>query len=334
MEKKNNFLVRFLDYVRDLFEHMSPSLFALMATMLPYLSPLPIAIFTSANATRYLEFDPVVSGIFVFVLEALGLWVTSVLVDSVIEFIRSRNSKTGVMILIFGAVTGVYITILINLNVSLETSDPTKVISPAYTRVITLISIIPLLTGFMNGWHKAKLENEKRDALANEEKKIQDEKLRLENKADADLRAEAEHKRLMEKERLASEERIRKAELRAQREASNSFKNPLQNSQMFEATTSKSTSKTASQEGNEATPASKFEAVSNFVDNFLKQNNALPKTKPLMDEFGMSQSGAYYMMVRYIVANGEALLANGIITQEALTKSKTAYDKMPKGSKK
>jgi hypothetical protein len=323
METKNNFLVTVLDYVRDLFEHMSPSLFALMATMLPYLSPLPIAFFTASNATHYLGFTPAISGIFVFVLEALGLWVTSVLVDSVLEFIRSRNSKTGVMILIFGLVTAVYITILINLNVSLETADPTKTVSPAYTRIITLISFIPLLTGFMNGWHKAKLDNEKRMELSKVETRLQSE-----------TQSETEHRRKMELAKLQSDERIKRAELRAQGKASNSFKNPLQNSQVFEANTSKVTSKNASQEGNEASPASKFEAVTVFIEDFLKHNNALPKTKPLMENFGMSQSGAYYMMVRYIVANGEGLVANGIITREALDKSLTAYDKMPKGSKK
>jgi len=189
--EKNNWISIGLDYVKDLFEHMSPSLFALMATLLPYLSPLPIAIFTAGNATRYLGFTPIVSGIFVFVLECLGLWVTSVLVDSVIEFIRSRNLKTGIMIIIFGAVTGVYISILINLNVNLELSDKTKVIDGTYTRVITLISFIPLLTGFMNGWHKAKLEGRKeQDKLEKRREHVEsvirqqqrDEFLALENK--------------------------------------------------------------------------------------------------------------------------------------------------------
>lgn len=197
MNNEKNPLVRLFDFIRDLFEHMSPSLFALMATLLPYLSPLPISSFTVGNATRYLGFTPTISGIFVFVLEALGLWVTSVLVDSIIEFIRSRNSKTFIMILVFGAVTSVYITILINLNVNLEMSDNTKALTPTYRTVVTLISIIPLLTGFMNGWYKAKLDNKKAEEEA-QKKKEQDSRS-AEERAREDARIASKEK---QRERL------------------------------------------------------------------------------------------------------------------------------------
>lgn len=321
MNSKNNFLVQLLDFTRELFEHMSPSLFALLSTIIPYLSPLPIAFFTASNATRYLGFTPTISGIFVFVLESLGLWVTSVLVDSVLEFIRSRNSKTGIMILIFGAVTGVYIAILISLNVSLESADPTKVMSPAYTKVITLISFIPLLTGFMNGWHKAKLDNDKRMELSKIESRLQNES-----------QSEKEHARKMEMERLKSEERIRKAELRGQRSSGKPLQE-LNRSFNFEVSASKNSSESLQSSLGKDKKVKFVEATANFIEAFLKQNSRMPKLTDITENLGGSESNAYYAVVEYIVRNGEGLVSSGIVSQEKLDKAIVAWDKKNKNKK-
>ena len=184
MQNKNYNFIDKLDKATEFFEHLSPSLFSLMATILPYFSPLPIATLTAVNAQSYLGFTPTISGIFVFVLECLGLWVTTVLVDTIVEAIRSRNAKTFLMVAILSLVVLVYIVILINLNVSLE--NAIKIVNPIYSRIITLICFIPLISGFMNGYHKVQIqhkfetksnkthEQEREDMLRHEQQERED----------------------------------------------------------------------------------------------------------------------------------------------------------------
>jgi hypothetical protein len=152
-----NFLAKMLDWLREVFEHASPSVFSLFAALLPYLSPLPVAVMTAESSETYLGFTPQVAGVFVFVLEGLGLWTTTMLVDSVVDFIRSRNWKNVFNIVIFLCVVVIYVFILINLNVSLEITSGNS--DPIYSRILTLICFLPLISGVMNGYWKLKLEH-------------------------------------------------------------------------------------------------------------------------------------------------------------------------------
>lgn len=163
-----NFVIGFLDGVRDFFEHASPSVFAVIAAILPYMSPFPIAILTAKSAETFLKMDSTTAGILVFVLEGITIWTTAVFVDSVVELIRSRNAKSVIMVLILFVVIVAYIVILINLNVKLKSS--VENISSEYETVITLICFLPLISGFMNGYWKVAVETKK--------KKIDDESYR------------------------------------------------------------------------------------------------------------------------------------------------------------
>jgi uncharacterized protein YjeT (DUF2065 family) len=151
-----NFLARALNWLATVFEAASPSVFALLAVLLPYLSPLPVAWITAGSAKVFLGMTPWIAGVFVFVLEGLGIWTTSSLVDSLVEYIRSRNTKSGLMVGAFLLVVGVYIIILVSLNVSLE--EAAGKITPLYARVLTLVCFLPLISGCMNGYWKLRLE--------------------------------------------------------------------------------------------------------------------------------------------------------------------------------
>lgn len=151
------YIMKFLDSVRDIFETATPSVFAVLAAILPYFSPIPIAVYTASKAQEYLGFDPWVSGIFVFVLEGLGVWATTTLVDAVVDFVRSRNGKTVFIVLFLTGVVGAYLFILVNLNVRLEAA--LGEISGELANIITLICFLPALSGVMNGIWKLKLEH-------------------------------------------------------------------------------------------------------------------------------------------------------------------------------
>jgi len=172
-----------LDALQDVFEHASPSILSMLAVFLPYLTPIPIATLTAASAERFLGMSPGISFVFVFVLEGIGLWTTVIFVDSIVQFIKSRNTKTGVMVIILFAVVCIYITILVNLNVSLEESA--KVVSPVYSRVITLICFLPLISGFMAGYNKIQNDYKINTEKETEYNRNLAEKLRQEKREDS-----------------------------------------------------------------------------------------------------------------------------------------------------
>lgn len=154
--KNTNWLANLFDWLGEVFEKFNPSAFRFLAAILPYASPLPVAWLTSRSSADILHFSPAVAFVFVFALEGMGLWFTSLLVDSIVDAIRSKNAKSYILVLIFGIVVSAYIFILVNLNVTLEQASG-KVV-PALSQVITLICFLPLLTGVGNGYYKLKLE--------------------------------------------------------------------------------------------------------------------------------------------------------------------------------
>lgn len=134
-------------------EDANPAIFALLATLLPFLTPFPIAALTAISAETYL-FDGhvTISWIFVAVLEGLGLLVTSYLTDAVLKYIGSKNTREIWKITLLGVVTVVYIAILIGLNVQLKAANSEA--DPAYLLIITLMCFLPLISGVLYGYAK------------------------------------------------------------------------------------------------------------------------------------------------------------------------------------
>lgn len=153
----NNWLANFFNNAGEVFEKFNPAAFRFLAAFLPYLTPVPVAWVSQMNATQFLGFPPQVSFIFVFGLEGIGLWFTALFVDSVVSAIRSQNRKAWITVFMFAVAVGVYITVLVNINVIIEQSSGQN--NPAYSRVITLLCFLPLITGIGNGYYKLTLES-------------------------------------------------------------------------------------------------------------------------------------------------------------------------------
>lgn len=156
--KKTEWLAYQFEGLGEMFEKFNPAAFRFLAAVLPYSTPFPVAWLTMKSAETFLNFTPAVAFTFVFGLEGMGLWFTSLFVDSIIDVIRSRNGKTVALVVLFGAVVAAYVFLLVNLNVTLKASSGDS--NPALERVITLLCFLPLLTGVGNGYYKWKLEQE------------------------------------------------------------------------------------------------------------------------------------------------------------------------------
>lgn len=185
----SNILGRAFDWLGDALEHFNPSAFRFLAAVLPYLTPVPVAWLTASSSATFLHFTNTVAFIFVFALEGIGLWFTSLLVDSVVEWIRSRNWRTFAIVLLFTLTVGIYVFLLVSLNVTLETAAGNT--NPALSKVITLLCFLPLITGVGNGYYKLRLEH-----------KTDIEKSRIHQEEREDRDKELAYKERMEKYRL------------------------------------------------------------------------------------------------------------------------------------
>jgi hypothetical protein len=179
MNKNTNFLATIFDWLGEVFEVFNPAAFRFLAAFLPYLTPVPVAALTASSATTFLHFSNTVSGIFVFALEGIGLWFTTLLVDTIVEAIRSKNTKSWFVVLLFAIAVGSYITILVNLNVTLE--EAVGNMTKEYSRVITLLCFLPLITGIGNGYYKLMLKRDTELETAKRKQEELTEKVRREN---------------------------------------------------------------------------------------------------------------------------------------------------------
>lgn len=177
-----NKLAEVFDNLGMMFERFSPSAFRFLSAFLPYTTPLPVAWYTMNSAQTFLGFPPFIAFIFVFGLEGMGIWFTSLFVDSIIDFILSRNLKTSILVFLFGLVVAVYIFLLINLNVTLKLS--TGSVNPALEKVITLLCFLPLLTGVGNGYYKWKLEQNQKQEVRNQKAEDLQNAIRQEKRED------------------------------------------------------------------------------------------------------------------------------------------------------
>lgn len=176
--ERNRWLAQVFENLGETFEKFNPAAFKFLAAILPYSTPFPVAWLTMRSAERFLEFDPIVAFIFVFGLEGMGLWFTSLFVDSIIDVIRSRNPKTIALVVLFGLVVFAYVFLLVNLNVTLKASSGEP--NPTLEKVITLLCFLPLLTGVGNGYYKWKLEQESKEEVKLERADIKEKEIRHE----------------------------------------------------------------------------------------------------------------------------------------------------------
>ena len=113
-----NILSNIFEGFGDALEKFNPSAFRFLAAFLPYATPIPVAWLTAHSSAEFLNFTPSVAFIFVFALEGIGLWFTTMLVDAVVDFVRSRNFKAIFPVLLLGSTVAGYIFLPVSLNVT------------------------------------------------------------------------------------------------------------------------------------------------------------------------------------------------------------------------
>jgi hypothetical protein len=177
--KTTNFLANIFNWLGEVFEVFNPAAFRFLAATLPYITPVPVAALTQSSATQFLGFSPTVSMLFVFGLEGIGLWFTTMLVDAVVEAIRSKNKGGWLVVGLFVFTVGAYITILVDLNVTLEESIGSR--SATFGHVVTLLCFLPLITGIGNGYYKLTLKRNTEIEAARQKEAETAEKIRQEN---------------------------------------------------------------------------------------------------------------------------------------------------------
>jgi choline-glycine betaine transporter len=168
-------LVSLFDGVKNAVDHSNPSLFSLVATLLPFALPLPVAFMTSHSAQKFFEWDAWAANVLGFGLEGLGLLVWVKLVDAIIAGVQSKNEKVETYVNFLWGVAIAYEAVLILVNVILAWSDGVSLI---YALALLLICLLPALSAAMYGLHRretvAQLEHERQAAAEQKEKERQE----------------------------------------------------------------------------------------------------------------------------------------------------------------
>jgi len=172
-------LVTLFDGMKNAIDHANPSLFALIAVLLPFALPLPVALMTAASARGFFGWGVRESFVLGFGLEGLGLLVWVKLADSIVIGVTSANEKIeNYTNFLWGAAIA-YEALLISLNVILAVKEGADVI---YAITLLLVCLLPALSAVMYGLHK----RETMAQLATEQTKAETlaEKIRQEKRQD------------------------------------------------------------------------------------------------------------------------------------------------------
>ena len=189
-------LVSLFDGVKNAVDHSNPSLFALVATLLPFALPLPVAFMTSHSARQFFGWDPWAANVLGFGLEGLGLLVWVKLVDGIIAQVQSKNEKIENFVGFMWVVAAAYEMLLVIINVVLALNDGANLL---YALALLLVCLLPALSAAMYGLHRREtiglLERERLEAKEREERDHQEalelaERIRQERREDALKRAE------------------------------------------------------------------------------------------------------------------------------------------------
>ena len=165
-------LVSLFDGVKNAVDHANPSLFALVATLLPYALPLPVAFMTSRSAQQFFGWDAWAANVLGFGLEGLGLLCWVKLVDGIL------GEKDEMVSFLWGTAIA-YEGLLIAINVVLAWRDGADIV---YALTLLLVCLLPALSAAMYALHRkgviAELGDERAQAQALAEK------IRQERRAD------------------------------------------------------------------------------------------------------------------------------------------------------
>jgi hypothetical protein len=141
-------LVSLFDGVKNAVDHANPSLFSLIATLLPFALPLPVAFMTSHSARTFFSWDPWAANVLGFGLEGLGLLVWVKLVDAYIASLNSTNEKIDNFVGVLAVTAGAYEVLLVCINVVLALREG---VSGVYALVLFLVCLLPALSAITYG---------------------------------------------------------------------------------------------------------------------------------------------------------------------------------------
>lgn len=178
-------LVSLFDGVKNAVDHANPSLFALVATLLPFALPLPVAFMTAHSAQQFFNWQPWAANTLGFGLEGLGLLAWVKLVDSVLDHVKSNNEKVSNVVFMYGVVALIYELLLLFINVVLAQREGADW---RYIVVLACVCLLPALSAMLYGHQRRmveiQLERER------QEKRTQAERLRQERRQDRKEAAE------------------------------------------------------------------------------------------------------------------------------------------------
>jgi hypothetical protein len=168
-------LVSLFDGVKNAVDHANPSLFGLVATLLPFLLPLPVAFMTSHSAQEFFKWEPWAANVLGFGLEGLGLLVWVKLVDGIIASVQSNNQKVENYVTFLWCVAIAYEAVLILINVVLSWNEGASIV---YALTLLLVCLLPALSAAMYGLHRREtmsiLERERRELAEQKERERQE----------------------------------------------------------------------------------------------------------------------------------------------------------------
>lgn len=168
-------LVSLFDGVKNAVDHANPSLFALVATLLPFALPLPVAIMTASSAQHFFNWQPWAANTLGYGLEGLGLLAWVKLVDSVLDHVRSNNPKVDNVVFMYAVVALAYEILLLFINVVLAQQEGADW---RFIVVLACICLLPALSAMLYGHQRRmveiQLERERQERNAQKEKERQE----------------------------------------------------------------------------------------------------------------------------------------------------------------
>lgn len=172
-------LVGILDGLRNTTDHASPSFFGLVAVILPFLTPMPVAYMSARSAMHFFQWDASMAWVLAISVEGLGLiaWVATV--EAFLEHTKSGDRRVAKVVWVFGGIAAVYEILLVTLNVGLTLSEGADAL---YAFVLFLIVCFPAMSAFYYGYNKRLAEA--RINAKEAERRAEAERIRQEKRQD------------------------------------------------------------------------------------------------------------------------------------------------------
>lgn len=172
-------LVGVLDGLRNATDHASPSFFGLVAVVLPFLTPAPVAYMSAQSAMEFFQWTPNMAWILAISVEGLGLiaWVATV--EAFLQYANTGDQRYARIVWVFGGIAFAYEILIVTLNVGLELHAGADGL---FAFVLFLICMFPAMSAFYYGHNKRLAEM--RIAKKEAEAKAEAERLRIERRED------------------------------------------------------------------------------------------------------------------------------------------------------